>query len=69
MLRLLPVGVWTVKSSSDVVHLIDTHCVAFKNSTVERNNIILACFLIKQTDRIALLGHEGVTLAILTWLC
>lgn len=33
MLGLLPVGVRTIESSSDVVHLIDTHCVAFKNGT------------------------------------
>lgn len=36
MLRLLPVGVRTVKSSSDVIHLIDTHCKAFKHSAVRK---------------------------------
>lgn len=36
MLGLLPVGVRTIESSSDVVHLIDTNCVAFKNGAAKK---------------------------------
>lgn len=36
MLGLLPVGIRTIKSSSDVIHLIDTHCIAFKHGAVKR---------------------------------
>lgn len=45
MLGLLPVGVRTIESSSDVVHLIDTHCVAFKNGTAKKKEREISCWL------------------------
>jgi len=36
MLRFLSIGKLTVKGCSDVIHVIDTHCIAFKHSTAKK---------------------------------
>lgn len=39
MLRSLSVGKWAVKGCSNVIHVIDTHSITFKNRTVRQSFI------------------------------
>lgn len=43
MLRSFPVGKRTIKGSSDIFHVIDTYCIAFKHRTAKKRFMVTWC--------------------------